>query len=390
MTRTGGQAIVAGPVVILATVPLTLVPMEGYIAWLVAQGADVHIVSRGDAELRRIAVSCRVVAHEVAFVRRTAPFADMKTIVQLIALFIRLRPTVVHAVSPKAGVLAMCAGAITSISSRIYHVVGAPFETARGFEKPLLIAADRFACALATDVWCVSESVRSRLAEIGVPMSKMSVPVAGSLAGVDSTAAFSVVVRSQLRAAARVALGIDADAILLGYVGRLARDKGIEQLVDAWPTVQSEVPAARLLVVGDVDERDSPSEATLRALGELAGVIRVRSTRDIARYYAAMDVLVLPSYREGLPNVVLEAAAMGVPCVATRVTGCVDAIISGVTGEFVSGRSTESLANALVRYCNSPELRANHGAAANAFVRDNFQPAALFSWYRERYAHRVE
>ena len=138
---------------------------------------------------------------------------------------------------------------------------------------------------------------------------------------------------------------------MVGFVGRIVRDKGVRELLEAWSLVRVRVPKARLMVVGEFEDQDSPGADAIEALKMDRSIcLAGRVTSGMARFYAAMDLLALPTYREGFPVTVMEAASMGLPVVATRVPGCVDAVQDGVTGTLVPARDAEALADALERY----------------------------------------
>jgi glycosyltransferase involved in cell wall biosynthesis len=162
-------------------------------------------------------------------------------------------------------------------------------------------------------------------------------------------------------------------------VGRVVRDKGIHELCEAWRRVRREVPRARLLLVGKAEPQDPVSEHVLRELQNDPTVHLAGFVADVPGLYAASDVVVLPTYREGLPNVPLEAAAMGLPVVATRVVGCVDAVLHGLTGTLVPPRDAGALAEAMIGYARDPMLRARHGEAGRRRVLQEFVPERLWA-----------
>ncbi|MEM1349014.1 MAG: glycosyltransferase, partial [Myxococcota bacterium] len=179
------------------------------------------------------------------------------------------------------------------------------------------------------------------------------------------------------RAAARLRLGIPKDARVLGFVGRLVRDKGVLELADAWSTLRLAHHDVHLLIVGPVEQRDAVPDDVLELLQGDRRAHFTGFTRDTPALYAAMDVVALPTYREGFPNVPLEASAMGLPVVATRVTGCVDAVVDGVTGTLVPVRDAAALATAIHGYLGDPERRRAHGRAGRARVLERYDPDSI-------------
>jgi glycosyltransferase involved in cell wall biosynthesis len=252
--------------------------------------------------------------------------------------------------------------------------------------RALLWVSDRVACALAHRVWAVSPSLlEAALAHGLARRSKTMVPARGSINGVDAAEAFRP--ESHRAAAARLRLRHGATfSPVIGFVGRLVRDKGIVELAAAWGRVRDQHPGTQLWLVGPLDETDPVPAETLAELGADPRVKLLGLDWNIAPYLAAFDLLVLPTRREGLGNVLLEAAAMGIPAVATRTTGCVDAILDGQTGALVPVGDSAALAAAISTYLESPALRALHGAAARQRTLDHFRPegvwTAIFEGYR--------
>jgi glycosyltransferase involved in cell wall biosynthesis len=226
----------------------------------------------------------------------------------------------------------------------------------------------------------VSHSLREvALAEGLCAPDKIRVIAGGSGQGVDSGGRFDPArLAPGTRGEVRARFGIPADALVAGFVGRLVRDKGIVELWDAWRTLRAEHPAMHLLLAGPFEPQDPISDEVRRGLEDDPRVHLAGMDWNTPPLYAAMDLVVLPTYREGFPNVLLEGAAMRLPVVATRVPGCVDAVAEGTTGALVPPRDAAALAAAISAYARDPALRAAHGAAGRARVERDFRREVIW------------
>lgn len=375
-------------VVHITTVPESLVSyLRGQIDFLRDRGVDVIAVSSPGDHLDAFAKESHADVVAVEMPRKITPLRDLRSLSSLVKTLREQRPDVIHAHTPKGGLLGMIGGWLAGVPVRIYHMRGLPLETATGWRRALLTATERTSCALATRVLCVSNSLREvALREHLVDPDKIAVLANGSGQGVDATGKFDPArLPADARAATRRKHGIPDDAVVLGYFGRLVRDKGIRELLTAWQILRDAYPKLHLILAGVIEERDALPADALTALRSDERIHLLGFDWNTPPLYAAMDVVVLPTYREGFPNVPLEAAAMNRPVVATRVSGCVDAIVDGVTGLLVPPRDADALADALRRYIEDPALRAKHGRAARERVLLSFRREILWEAIHKTY-----
>ena len=358
------------------TVPDSLLFLRGQPAFMKTKGYETAVVtSPGDA-LDAFASATGVVSYGVTMHRRISPVADLKSLQELTQVLRTLEPDIVHAHTAKAGLLGMLAASILGVPKRVYHLRGLRLESVTGNRRRLLWVAERLACRLATDIICVSPSLRERVLEENlVDAHKLKVLGSGSGQGVD-TNRYAPPTR-ELRQTSRNRFGLDNEVVFL-FVGRLVRDKGIEELQQAWAEVSRALGEARLLIVGKTEPEDSVPRAVLDRLYTDPSVSVVGFLEDTREAYRAADVVVLPSRREGFPNVPLEAAAMGLPVVTTDATGCVDSIEPELTGLLVPVGNAPLLAAALLRYGRDGGLRSRHGHAGRDRVVRDFQPSAIW------------
>jgi glycosyltransferase involved in cell wall biosynthesis len=320
----------------------------------------------------------------VPMARGMDPARDLAALAALVRILRTLQPDIVDASTPKAGLLLMLAATLTRVPCRIHTLRGLRFETMTGSGRAVLTGTTRLTCALAHRVLCVSPSLRRRAIALGVvPAHKAMVLGMGS--GVD-LARFSATPEARAQAQTlRRQHGIPADALVLGFVGRIARDKGFVELAAAWSTLRARCPRLHWIIAGPPDATDPVPPPIEAALDTDPRVHRLGHVDDPCPVYLAMDLLALPTYREGFGNVLIEAAALEIPTVATRVTGCVDAVEDGVTGTLVPPRDVDALVHAITAYAEDPALRARHGRAGRARAARLFRQEDLWARMHRTY-----
>jgi glycosyltransferase involved in cell wall biosynthesis len=262
-----------------------------------------------------------------------------------------------------------------------------PYEKTRGLLGRILRASTAIPCRLAHVTFAVSASMRERVCADGLArLGDVRVLGAGSANGVD-VGRFSPEQRIRLREEVRAKYRIPADAMVIGFVGRFTRDKGVNELVRAFVEVHEHNQPAVLLLVGDYEDRDRPEEQAIRTISTHPWIRHVGFQSDVIPAMAAMDVVALPTHREGLGNVLLEAAALGLPSVTTDATGARDAILPGITGEQVPVGNADALAQALLKLARDPALREQMGRAGRAWVCENFDQRDV--WQRQVREYRA-
>jgi glycosyltransferase involved in cell wall biosynthesis len=347
-------------------------------------GIETHVLSSPGDELDSFAAREGAHAHGVPMERRITPIRDLLAVFGICRVMRSVRPRIVHAHTPKAGVLAMVAARLVRIPVRVYHLHGLRFMTAEGFPRLLLRWTDKISCLLAHRVLCVSHSVRKVAVQEGIcSAEKIRVLLGGSINGIDVQRFQPADART--RAAGRAALGIPLDAFVVGFIGRIVRGKGIVELAAAWQMLRERFADLRLLIIGPVEPQDPVPAEVLAALRSDPRVTMRDLDWDTPPLYAAMDLLALPSYREGFPVTPLEAAAMGLPVIATQTLGCIDAVVDGVTGTLIPPRDVSALVDAIARYRTDAQLTREHGEAGRARVSKDFRQEAIWNAMREEY-----
>jgi glycosyltransferase involved in cell wall biosynthesis len=355
-------------IVIGVTHPQTCLTLTGRLRALRNAGFRVTLISSPGELLERIAAREGVEAIGLPMRREIAPLADLVSLLRLCWVLRRLQPDVAEFSTPKAGLLGSLASWLAGVPARVYMLRGLKLETSSGIKRNILLAAERASSRLAHVVLCNSESMRSEAVTLGIaPAAKMQMLGNGSSNGVD------VERFSPGWSDIRNRLNIPGQAKVVGFVGRLTRDKGIPELVEAFDMILKQEPEAHLLLVGWFDAAEDALGAGTRA--RIESHPRIHCTgfvADTAPYYRAMDLMVLPTWREGFPNAVLEAAATGLPVITTECTGSRDSVVPEVTGLLIPPGYPEAISEAVVKLLRDPLRRWTMGRAARAWVCAHF------------------
>jgi glycosyltransferase involved in cell wall biosynthesis len=374
------------PLVHVINAPFALHFVAGQVGFMSERRFAISVITSPGEQLDAFGRREGVEVYGLEMPRRITPLRDIATLWRMYLRFKRIRPVIVHAHTPKGGLLGMICAWLARVPVRIYHIRALPFVTATGPQRVLLRSTERVACALAHQVLCVSHSLREVVVEEGIcSAAKIQVLLGGSGNGVDAAGRFDPARWTRSHDEVRDRYAIPRDAVVIGFIGRLVRDKGVVQLVEAWKVLREEHPELHLLVVGGFEPRD-PVPAPARAV--LCSDPRVHMAgwaTDTAPYYAASDLVVLPSHREGLSNVLLEASAMSLPVVATRIPGCLDVVEDGATGTLYPVCDVAALTDAIRRYVRDAERRRRHGRAGREKVLREFRREAIWQALHAEY-----
>lgn len=360
--------------------------MDGQLGYMRERGFDVTVITAPGELLSRAAEREGVRAVAVPMTRELSPLADAVALARLTRELRRLKPAIVNAGTPKAGLLGVAAARLAGVPIVVYLLRGLRFEGATGARRLLLAATEHLTGGLADRVFANSQSLSARYRALGcAPRDKIWVPAAGSSNGVD-VERFAVAAETRAWARAeRKRRGIAEDDWVIGFVGRLVRDKGILELTQAFRSASARAPNLRLLLVGDHDATDPLPDDVRRFIAEDGRVVCTGFADDPSRYYALMDLFAFPSVREGFPNAVLEAAAAALPVVAFRATGTVDAVVDGVTGRLLEQGDVVGLAEAWLSYLQRPQLREQHGQAGRQRVETGFRREVVWAELEREY-----
>lgn len=345
------------------------------INWFTEKGYKEYIVCSSSEELEDFSKEYNFEYKEIDILRKITIGKDLKAVYETYQYIKEIKAEVVIGHTPKGGLIAMLAAWLARVPIRIYLRHGLVYETSHGLKHALLINIDRLVSRLATKIVCVSPSVAQRSIEDGLNSeSKQTVLSHGTCNGIDIERFHKDAVDSKDTKLLKEKLDINDSDFVIGFAGRLVRDKGIVELIRAYQAIRMQRQNVKLMLVGMLEIRDALPEDVVKTIKEDKGIISTGYVgyATIEKYYALMDVFVLPSYREGFPTSVLEASAMEIPVITTRATGCCDSIVDGETGYFV-GHDANELEAAIMKLYNSVELRGKMGMAGRMMVVENFR-----------------
>lgn len=355
--------------------------------WFTQKGYTEYVICSPSSELALFSKQYAFEYKEIEILRKISIFKDLKAVFSTIKYIKRINATIVTGHTPKGGLIAMLAAWLCRVPVRIYLRHGLVYETSTGMKRLLLIFIDRLASKLSTKIVCVSPSVAKRSIEDRLNSPEKQVVLAnGTCNGIDVERFCSDRVDRVRVDEMKNNLGIEKGDFIIGFTGRLVKDKGIIELVRAYKNLRNEYNNVKLMLVGMLEIRDALPEDVVKTITDDDGIISTGYVEfsSIEYYYAMMDVFVLPSYREGFPTSVLEASSMSIPVITTRVTGCCDSIIDGVTGLFV-GHDEHELMDALLSLYKDPSLRGQMGKAGREFVAENFEQSIIWKEIEKLY-----
>src|SRR5260370_3964865 len=349
--------------------------LQGQLQFFRGKGFDVTVLCperrKDEWEVERAEGSPTI---EVPMEREIGPFRDLGSLWRLWRIMRTLRPTVTNVGHPNAGLLGGFAAWLNRVPCRFYTLHGLRFETTKGLRRRLLIYAERLACRFAHRVICVSQSVRERAIAFGLTdRDRTFILGYGSCNGVNASH-FAATPETMARAAElRQQLGIPTQAPVVLFVGRLTRDKGVPELMEAFSQLIQRFPELRLLLVGSFEDGDPLPATTPTPMPPHPQVIFAGAVQNTAPYYSIADFLVLPSHREGLPTVVLEAQAAGKPVLGAAAPRIVDVISDGETGLLFPVGDVPALAEVMAKLITDKPLANKLGLAGQEQVKRKFR-----------------
>ena len=321
----------------------------------------------------------------VSIEREIAPLSDLIALFHMLRLLREIQPAVSDASTPKMGLLGGLAAWLAGVPKRIYTLRGLRYQTARGWKRALLIVCEKVACRMAHQVICISRGVRDAALNDGIaPAEKLA--LLGERGSEGIAIPTEPAIRDSQIAEFRQRLQIPDSAKVIGFVGRLTRDKGVCELVECVRTLQARQRAVHLLLLGEFERGDPVDAGTAEFIRTSPAVHWMGFVPNPQPFYRLMDLFVFPTYREGLPKVLMEAAAQGAPIVSTRATGVCDIIEDGLNGVLVPPGDSRALTAAVSDLLDHPEKARRLADAGSALIREHFDNSV----YLARFASLME
>ncbi|MBC7641837.1 MAG: glycosyltransferase family 4 protein [Flavobacterium sp.] len=340
-----------------ATVAMSLdILLKGQLAYLNKQ-YEIVALSGQDQYLQNVAKREQVKTIAITITRPIAPIQDLVALIKLYRTFKSEKPLIVHSITPKAGLLSMIAGYFAKVPIRIHVFTGLVFPTRTGFIQQLLIFLDKILCRFATNVYPEGQGVKNDLIAYKITKKPLKIIANGNVNGIDIAYFNPNLFTENDNSAIRNKLQIKENDFVFIFVGRLVKDKGINELSQAFVKLQSTNKNVKLLLVGNFEnDLDPLLPETYVILENNKSIISVGFQVDVRPYFAIANALVFPSYREGFPNVVLQAGAMSLPSIVTNINGCNEIITNQQNGLIIQPKNVQQLVEAMTKLLNEPNL----------------------------------
>ena len=355
----------------ITTVPMSLDKLiEGQMAFM-KDYFEVIAISSGSATLKRIGEKEGVTTFRVEMTRKITPLQDFKATYKLYKFLKKENAFIVHTHTPKAGIVGMLASYFAKVPHRLHTVAGLPLLEATGFKRKILNFVEKLTYSCATKVYPNSYGLEKIILHNNYTKeSKLKVIANGSSNGIDTSYFNPNLFLEAEKTNLKNKLNILKEDFVFIFVGRIVGDKGINELVEAFDTLSKEKKQVKLLLVGPFEaELDPLKEKTIALININKKIISVGYQNDVRPYFAIADALAFPSYREGFPNVVLQAGAMGLPSIVSDINGCNEIIEEGKNGYIMPVKEVEALYKAMQRIIRDTEIKNN----ARAMITSRFE-----------------
>lgn len=367
---------------ITTTIPLTYIFFKGQ-PRIWKERFDVCAVSSEPENLKRFAEEEGIRYKHIPMKREISIFSDVANLFRWIWLLLIERPFIVHGNTPKASLLSMVAAWLTRRPVRIYMCHGLRYQGTQGKLRKLLMTMEKMSCLCATHVISVSKGVADIMVADGLcKKEKMHVIGYGSAGGIDMEQFNPDRVENDVRKH----LDIPEDAFVFAFIGRVVEDKGVNELVAAFNRLYERSQSIHMLLVGPLETKLNPiSAATAAIIKDNPSIHALGMQQDVRPYLKAANAFVLPSYREGFGMVLIEAGAMGLPCITTNITGCNEIIVPEENGSIVEPRDTDALYQEMKHWIEQPDYVSKLAKNARAMVEERYDSRKVKELYYNEY-----
>lgn len=363
--------------------------LREFVLYMRTAGFDIYFIASPGPEMK-LAGEEGISVYEVPIKREISPFNDIISLWRIWRLLLRIRPDITNVGTPKAGLLGGLASVFAGVRCRIYTLHGLRLETSHGWKRKLLFCAEWLSCRCAHQVYCVSQSLKERAIDLNLLNSgKTNVIAKGTFNGIEIERYNPTLERKNRASELRKEMAIDPNQLVIGFVGRMTRDKGLADLYQAYLLLRSQFTNIRLLLIGEYENGDPISKVIRAQIDADPNVIRAGWIADPAPYYHVMDVLVMPTYREGFGLASIEAQASEVPVVSTKATGARDSLIDGITGYLTPIGDVPAMAESIARLLRDRNLRLRMGEAGRVWVERSFNRRFVWDQLCEKYMNAV-
>ena len=356
----------------ISTIPMSLdIFCKGQLKML-NDHYDVVAISSPDEELKWIEEREGVRTIPLKMARNIELWTDIKALWKMIGVMRKEKPYIVHSMTPKAGLISMLAAKICRVPVRMHTYTGLVFPTATGMKQKVLIWMDKLLCACATYINPEGKGVADDLQRFGITKKPLHIIGNGNVRGIDA----DYWNRNSCQLDESKTINNETGLFTFVFVGRMVGDKGINELIDAFKRLQD----ARLFLVGPMEENLDPlKEETIHEINNNPNIDWLGLQQDVRPYYLQADAFVFPSYREGFPNTVLEAGAMGLPAIVTNINGANEIIVPNENGIIIPPRDAEALYNAMRYMLDHPDDVKHMAANARRMVLDRYEQKYIWS-----------
>lgn len=374
-------------ILLSTTVAVSSVLIKGQCNFLRDAGFDVFVLSADGTEMRILCAEEKAEFIPIPLTREISFLNDLISLFFAIKSLVKIRPKIVNAGTPKAGFILMLAAFFTFVPHRVFTLHGLRSTTLKGVKKRLVVLTEKVSCMLAHEVISVSSSLKEEVVAAGiVKANKCRVLLKGSCNGVDVTKFNRENVNLFDVDEKRIKFNLKENQVVIGFVGRLVKEKGVMELYETFLKVKEKYNV-KLIIIGPEEADDRIPAEILTCLKEDDSIVLTGRVSNVQNYLPLFDFLVLPSYREGFGNVIIESAAMGIPTIASDIAGCKDAIEANITGLLFKPKSVKDLEDKIKIYIEYPNVKIEHGQHAKERVIKYFSNEAVWnaqlSFYQE-------